>query len=128
MWSLKVINFMLATQCALAGVGKTTVAMEQRPSSCPMTWHATIYSKSDITRALNPLGRMKPARFVGRAKDELRSMSRDVQRMAGFEIHLVQLGDEPSDYKPMPSVGPGTYEIRIRDKGRNTPCLLRGEV
>ena len=28
---------------------------------------------------------------------------------------MVQLGREPADFKPMPSIGPGTYEIRIRD-------------
>jgi phage-related protein len=27
---------------------------------------------------------------------------------------LVQIGENPSDWKPMPSVGPGVREIRIR--------------
>lgn len=63
---------------------------------------------------------MKPARFVGRAKHELRTMNRAVQREVGFEIHQVQRGDNPSDFKPMPAVGPGTFEIRVRDEGRNT--------
>jgi phage-related protein len=29
----------------------------------------------------------------------------------------MQLGDEPSDWKPMPQVGPGVREIRIRAAG-----------
>jgi phage-related protein len=27
-----------------------------------------------------------------------------------------QVGREPADFKPMPSVGPGAYEIRVRDE------------
>ena len=30
-------------------------------------------------------------------------------------MFLVQVGREPSDFKPMASVGSGVYEIRIRD-------------
>ena len=29
---------------------------------------------------------------------------------------MVQVGREPADFKPIPSVGPGTYEIRVRDE------------
>ena len=28
---------------------------------------------------------------------------------------MVQVGREPADFKPIPSVGPGAYEIRVRD-------------
>lgn len=28
---------------------------------------------------------------------------------------MVQVGREPSDFKPLPSVGAGAYEIRVRD-------------
>ena len=28
---------------------------------------------------------------------------------------MVQVGREPADFKPMPSVGSGAYEIRVRD-------------
>lgn len=27
---------------------------------------------------------------------------------------MVQVGRKPADYKPMPTVGPGAYEIRVR--------------
>jgi phage-related protein len=33
----------------------------------------------------------------------------------GVELMVVQLGGMPSDFKPMPSVGEGAYEIRVRD-------------
>jgi phage-related protein len=29
---------------------------------------------------------------------------------------MVQVGREPADFKPIPSVGPGAYEIRLRDE------------
>ena len=32
-----------------------------------------------------------------------------------MELRLVQRGLEPSDWKPMRSVGPGVREIRVRD-------------
>jgi phage-related protein len=33
--------------------------------------------------------------------------------MAGHELHLIQEGLEPDDWKPMTSVGAGVYELRI---------------
>ena len=36
---------------------------------------------------------------------------------AGVQIGLVQAGEEPSDWKPMPSVGLGVNEIRVRVGG-----------
>lgn len=35
----------------------------------------------------------------------------------GFELYAVQLGLEPSDWKPMPIVGSGVREIRIHILG-----------
>ncbi|MGH7962834.1 MAG: type II toxin-antitoxin system RelE/ParE family toxin, partial [Candidatus Binatia bacterium] len=35
-------------------------------------------------------------------------------RRAGFELRAVQRGDEPTDFKPMPTVGPGVYELRFQ--------------
>jgi len=32
----------------------------------------------------------------------------------GYELRLVQRGEQPSDWKPMPGVGAGVQEIRIR--------------
>lgn len=30
---------------------------------------------------------------------------------------MVQVGRNPSDFKPMPGIGAGAYEIRVRDEG-----------
>jgi phage-related protein len=39
-----------------------------------------------------------------------------VRRRAGYELFMVQVGREAGDFKPIPSVGPGAYEIRVRDE------------
>jgi len=57
---------------------------------------------------------LKPLRFVGSSLDDLRNFPDEARRAAGFELHAVQSGLEPSDWKPMPVIGPGVREIRIR--------------
>ncbi len=34
---------------------------------------------------------------------------------AGYQIDKVQHGQQPDDFKPMPSIGKGVEEIRVRD-------------
>jgi phage-related protein len=36
-----------------------------------------------------------------------------LRRKTGLELRAVQRGREPTDFKPVPSVGTGVYEIRI---------------
>ncbi len=50
---------------------------------------------------------MKPVRFLG---DSLKKM-----REAGYQLDKVQRGKQPDDFKPMPSIGKGVEEIRMRD-------------
>ncbi len=60
---------------------------------------------------------MKPLNFVGSSLDELRNFPDDARRVAGFELYAIQCGLEPSDWKPMPSIGQGAREIRIHVMG-----------
>ena len=53
---------------------------------------------------------------MGAALDDLRDFPRSARREAGFQLDKVQKGDDPDDWKPMPVVGSGTCEIRIRDE------------
>jgi phage-related protein len=55
----------------------------------------------------------KPLAFVGAALAELRAFPDAARRAAGHQLHLVQHGLAPGDWKPMASVGPGVREIRI---------------
>jgi phage-related protein len=57
---------------------------------------------------------MKAVHFVGTARKELAAFPESARRRAGYELFMVQVGREPADFKPMPSVGPGVYEIRVR--------------
>ncbi len=52
--------------------------------------------------------------WVGRARDEIREFPDEAREKAGFELRLVQMGEDPTDWKPIKSVGAGTIEIRIR--------------
>ncbi len=58
----------------------------------------------------------KDLEWVGRAKDDLRDFPADARREAGHQLNLVQLGLDPDDYRPMPSIGPGVIEIRIHSE------------
>ena len=59
--------------------------------------------------------RMKRLEFLGDSIARLREFPEDVRKEAGVQLHKVQQGIEPSDWKPMPTVGPGVREIRIRE-------------
>jgi phage-related protein len=59
---------------------------------------------------------VKPLSFLGTSLDELRAFPETARREAGHQLDQVQRGLEPDDWKPMPSVGPGVREVRIRDQ------------
>lgn len=42
----------------------------------------------------------------------------DVRHDAGHQLDKVQRGLQPDDFKPMPTIGKGVEEIRIRDDDR----------
>ena len=58
-----------------------------------------------------------PLFWVGSARDDLRSFPAAARRIAGHQLHRMQHGLDAADSKPMPSVGPGVYELRIRTRG-----------
>jgi phage-related protein len=60
---------------------------------------------------------MKPLNFIGSSLDDLRNFPEEARKEAGFELYAVQRGFEPSDWKPMPSIGRGVKEIRIHVLG-----------
>lgn len=52
--------------------------------------------------------------WVGSALDDLRRCPTDVRQVAGHQLHRLQSGLLPDDWKPMPTVGSGACAIRIR--------------
>lgn len=61
---------------------------------------------------------MKALKFMGDSQDALTNFPSEAKRQAGFELWQVQLGLMPSDFKPMPTVGAGAYEIRVKVNGQ----------
>ena len=59
---------------------------------------------------------MKILHFVGASREDLRQFSDEAREDAGFQLYKVQQGEEPDDWKPMPTVGAGVQEIRVRDE------------
>jgi len=57
----------------------------------------------------------KPVEFLGSSLDDLRAFPVLARREAGHQLDQVEQGREPDDWKPMPRVGSGVQEIRIRD-------------
>lgn len=58
---------------------------------------------------------MKPVQFLGNSLKCLREFPSDARQDAGRQIDRVQRGQQPDDFKPMPSIGRGVEEIRIWD-------------
>ena len=56
---------------------------------------------------------MKPIQWLGSSRADLRAFPADARRVAGFQLHLVQLGSDPNDWKPFRDVGPSVREIRV---------------
>jgi phage-related protein len=57
----------------------------------------------------------KTIEFRGSSLDDLRAFPLSAKREAGHQLDQVQHGLEADDWKPMPTLGPGVREIRIRD-------------
>lgn len=60
---------------------------------------------------------MKALKFVGSSLDDLTDFPLEARRESGFELWQVQRGLHPTDFKPMPAVGAGAFEIRLHVLG-----------
>ncbi len=59
---------------------------------------------------------MKEIVFKGKSLDDIRDFPIDAKREIGYQLHKVQHGFDPSDWKPMSSIGKGVREIRVKDE------------
>ncbi len=59
---------------------------------------------------------MRPVRFLGDSLKALREFPEDARQDAGYQLHKVQQGDQPDDFKPMTAIGKGVEEIRITEE------------
>jgi phage-related protein len=60
---------------------------------------------------------VKDVVFVGGSGDDLRKFPEVARQRTGYQLFLIQRGRDPTDWKPMASVGPGCREIRVRAEG-----------
>jgi phage-related protein len=56
---------------------------------------------------------MKPLNFIGSSLDDLRNFPDEARKAAGFELYSVQCGLEPSNWKPMTSIGKWGNGVRL---------------
>lgn len=56
---------------------------------------------------------MKPLRWFGDSRKSVKEFPDQARHRAGVELLVVQLGNAPADWKPMPSIGIGVNEIRV---------------
>lgn len=69
---------------------------------------------------------MKPVVWLGDSLDRLREFPAEAKHDLGYELEQVQGGDAPKDWKPMPSIGPGVSEIRVRAGGAYRLIYIAG--
>ena len=58
----------------------------------------------------------RPLSWVGTALADVRAFAPQARRAAGYQLRRLQQGLLPTDWKPMPAVGAGVVEIRIRGR------------
>ena len=59
---------------------------------------------------------MKTLTFLGDSLDCIRDFPDGMKQAAGYQLHRVQCGEMPSDFKIMTTVGSGVVEIRLKDE------------
>jgi phage-related protein len=54
--------------------------------------------------------------WEGDSKEAISSFPDAAKYNLGFELRLLQQGQQPTDYRPMSSIGPGVFELREQDE------------
>jgi phage-related protein len=54
--------------------------------------------------------------WEGNSREALLSFPDEVRQNIGFQLWQLQQGEQPMDYRPLPSIGMGVYELREQDE------------
>jgi phage-related protein len=54
--------------------------------------------------------------WEGDSREVLQDFPEDVRQNLGFQLWQLQQGEKPSDYRPLPSIGAGVFELRDQDE------------
>lgn len=60
---------------------------------------------------------LKPLVFLGSSQEDLRKFPASVRHAVGLELMRIQFGSMPTNFKAMPVVGGGAYEVRVKIAG-----------
>ncbi|MFQ6024071.1 MAG: type II toxin-antitoxin system RelE/ParE family toxin [Acidiferrobacterales bacterium] len=61
---------------------------------------------------------MKDVTWHGDSREVVRGFPEQARKDLGAELMLLQLGETPLHSRPMPSVGRGVWEIKVRDESK----------
>lgn len=73
---------------------------------------------------------IRPMRWLGNSKKNIQKFPKDVQKIIGDELQVMQFGLMPKDVKPFKGVGTGVFEIAIKydkDAYRTVLAVQLGE-
>lgn len=71
---------------------------------------------------------MKPLYFLGDSAKRLRAFNKDARQDVGYQLDKVQRGEQPDDFKPMPTIGKGVEEIRVWDESGTYRVIYTARV
>lgn len=54
--------------------------------------------------------------WEGDSREVLQSFPDGVRQNLGFQLWQLQQGERPADYRPLPSIGAGVFELRDQDE------------
>jgi len=54
--------------------------------------------------------------WEGNSREVIQAFPVKVKHNLGFELWRLQLGERPRDYRPLPSIGAGVFELRDQDE------------
>ena len=67
---------------------------------------------------------MKQLLRTGNSYKALTAFPKEIRQAAGFQLHLIQQGHDPDDWKPMQSIGASVREIRVHVAGEHRIIYL----
>jgi phage-related protein len=62
--------------------------------------------------------------WIGNSYKALTAFPREIKQAAGFQLHLIQQGHDPDDWKPMQGIGANVREIRVHVAGEHRIIYL----
>lgn len=54
--------------------------------------------------------------WEGDSREVISSFPEKARQNLGFQLRLLQQGQQPTDYRPMTTIGPGVFELRDQDE------------